>query len=103
VRYDARTYTLTLRAAKGHVSLAFAAERLKESFAIDPHTQDILDQTIASIAPICSTARAGSGCTSSSHALMDVGFRPSGKVVGMDTGVSHPADCSNNRFFGERR
>lgn len=100
IRYDARAYTL--RAAKGHVGLASVAGRLKVPFAIDPHAQGILDQAV-NLDSADLVYRKGRFWLHIVVTIPDVEFQPSGDVVGVDLGLSRPAVCSNNRFFGERR
>ena len=100
IRYDARTYTL--RAPKGYVGLASVAGRLKVTLAIDPHAQGILDQAVG-LGSADLVYRKGRFWLHVVVTVPDVEFQPSGDVVGVDMGLSRPAVCSNNRFFGERR
>jgi putative transposase len=100
IRYDARTYAL--RAAKGDVSLASVAGRLKIPFAVNPHAQGILDQAIGFDSADL-IYRKGRFWLHIVVTIPDVEFHPSGNVVGVDMGLSHPAVCSHNRFFGQRR
>ncbi|CDM65676.1 RNA-guided endonuclease InsQ/TnpB family protein [Pyrinomonas methylaliphatogenes] len=100
IRYDARTYAL--RAAKGYVSLASVAGRLKVPFALDPHTQGILDQAVG-FDSADMIHRKGRFWLHIVVTISDVEFQPSGDVVGVDMGLSRPAVCSHNRFFGKRR
>lgn len=100
IRYDARTYTL--RVADGYVSLTSVAGRLKIPFTVNPHARSILDQAIGFDSADL-IYRKGRFWLHVAVTLPDVEFRPSGNVVGVDLGITRPAVCSNNRFFGERR
>jgi IS605 OrfB family transposase len=84
------------------VSLASVAGRLKIPFAANPHAQGILDQAVGFDSADL-VYRKGRFWLHVVLSLPDVKFHPSGDVVGVDMGLSRPAVCSNNRFFGERR
>ncbi|PZA06033.1 MULTISPECIES: RNA-guided endonuclease TnpB family protein [unclassified Meiothermus] len=100
IRYDARTYTLCT--AKGYVSFASVAGRLKIPFAANPHAQGILDRAVG-FGSADLIFRRGRLWLHVAVTLPDPAFQPSGLVVGVDLGLSRPAVGSNNRFFGERR
>jgi putative transposase len=100
IRYDARTYTL--RVADGYVSLTSVTRRLKIPFTITPHARSILNQAIGFDSADL-IYRKGRFWLHVAVTLPDVEFRPSGNVAGVDLGITRPAVCSNNRFFGERR
>lgn len=100
IRYDARTYSI--KPQQGMVSLSSVAGRLKVPFTADPHARSILAQATG-LDSADLLYRKGRFWLHVVVTLPDVGFQPSGKVVGVDMGLSRPAVCSNNRFFGERR
>ena len=99
IRYDVRTYSIKPR--QGMVSLASVGGRLKMSFSVDPHAQSILAQA-AGFDSADLLYRKGRFWLHVAVTLPDVEFHSSGEVVGVDVGLSRPAVCSNNRFFGKR-
>jgi len=100
IRYDARTYSI--KPQQGTVSLSSVGGRLKVPFAADPHAQSILVQATGFDSADL-LYRKGRFWLHVVVTILDVGFQPSGAVVGVDMGLSRPAVCSNNRFFGECR
>ncbi len=100
IRYDARTYSV--QPQHGRVSLSSVGGRLKVPFTTDPYAQGILSQAVGfdSADLIYRKSRFWLHLVVT---LSDVNFCPSGEVVGVDMGLSRPAVCSHNRFFGERR
>jgi len=100
IRYDARTYTL--KPESGVVSLSTVSGRIKVPFAADIRARSLLDQAVGfDNADLIS--RKGKFWLHVVITLPAVEFQPSGSVVGVDMGLSRPAVCSHNRFFGERR
>jgi putative transposase len=100
IRYDARTYSVKIK--QSLVSLSSVAGRLKVPFAADPHAQSILAQATGFDSADL-IYRRGRFWLHVVVTLPKVEFQPAGSVVGVDLGLSRPAVCSNNRFFGERR
>jgi transposase len=82
--------------------LACLAGRIKASFLANPHAQGILSQAVAFNSADLIYHK-GQFRLHLVVTLPDVQFCPSGDVVGVDMGLSRPAVCSNNRFFGLKR
>ncbi len=99
IRYDARTYSV--QPQHGRVSLSSVSGRLKVPFTTHPHAQSILSQAIGFDSADL-IYRKGRFCLHLGVTLPNVHFCPSGEVVGVDMGLSRPAVCSHNRFFGKR-
>lgn len=100
IRYDARTYTL--RTEQGYVSIASVAGRQRVSFSADHHARSILAQAVG-FDSADMIHRKGRFWLHIVVTIHDVEFQPSGAVVGVDMGLSRPAVCSHNRFFGKHR
>ncbi|WP_157770589.1 RNA-guided endonuclease InsQ/TnpB family protein [Pyrinomonas methylaliphatogenes] len=100
IRYDARTYSIKF--PQGIVSLSSVAGRLKVPFAADPHAQHTLGRAVGFDSADL-IYRKGRFWLHVVVTIPDVEFQPSGDVVGVDMGLSRPAVCSHNRFFGKRR
>jgi len=100
IRYCARTYAL--KASQGVVSLSSVEGRLKVQLITNPHAESIMREAVGFDSADL-IYRQGRFWLHVAVTLPDVEFQPSGDVVGVDLGLSRPAVCSNNRFFGERR
>jgi putative transposase len=100
IRYNTRTYAIKFQ--QGIVSLSSVAGRLKIPFSANPYVRNLMNQVIG-FGSADLIRRKGRFWLHVTVTIPNMEFQASGDVVGVDLGLNHPAVCSNNRFFGERR
>ena len=100
IRYDARSYRVLRE--ENTVSLATVGGRQKMRFGLYDHAAKVMEKATGfDSADVFS--RDGRWFLHLVVTLPEIEVELTGEVVGCDFGITRPAVCSNNQFFGKRR